>query len=788
MTQPLDGLRVVELGDSIAAAYAGKLLADAGADVVKVEAPGGDDLRRRRALFGYLNGGKGSVLLDPASPTTAEQLDSRLARCAVVLADRDHARRLGIDPVKLRQGRADLTSVVISPFGSGGPWAELAATELTLQAWSGSMHPRGLPGREPLGAGGRTGEWTAGAFAALAALAGWWRAAGTGTGATADVSILETLVVTHTVYQPLAESMGQPRHELDRNVEIPSIEPARDGWVGFCTVQARVWQDFCALVGHPEWAADPTLARWAGRAPRVQELRGAIAEWTRDRTVDEVVELASLMRIAATPVGDGARIPGVDHFVQRGVFVDHPAGFVQPRPPYRIHGADHWAPRPAPPLGASAAEGAAPNDPGASPAAPPALGSGAPGLPLAGVRVADFTQAWAGSFCAQTLGALGADIVKVESTTRPDAARMGSVKPAGEDGWWEWAPLFHGTNTNKRSVTIDLGQPAGLALAQRLIAGADVVLENFSPRVMEQFGLDWPAVHALNPRAIMVRMPAFGLDGPWRDRIGFAQTMEQVSGMAWVTGYEGGEPMIPRGLCDPLSGLHAAVGLMVALAEGRRTGEGRLVESTMVEAALNIAAEQVVEHSATGVLLSRHGNRSADAVPQGAYRCAGADQWVVISIATDEQWQGLGRALGSPAWATDPALADAAGRRAGEDRIDAELAQWCAPREPETVVGALWAHQVPVARVTPPWEVHGNPQLAARRFFESVSHPVIGTHDRYPGWPFRPLVDGGTWHHRPAPTLGQHTVEVLTGLLGVSTDELARLAGDGVIGDRPVGT
>ncbi len=778
---PLDGLGVVELGDSIAAAYAGKLLSDAGADVVKVEGPEGDELRQFGALFGYLNAGKGSVVLDQASPASVADVGRRLSTCAVVLATRDHARRLGVDLGVLGDTRPDRTVVTISPFGSEGPWRDHPATEFTLQAWAGSMHPRGQPGREPLAAGGRTGEWTSGAFAALAALAGWWRSQQTGAGAVMDVSMLETLVLTHTVYQPLAESMGQPRHEQERNVEIPSIEPAKDGWVGFCTVQARVWQDFCALVGHPEWVDDPSLARWAGRAPRVHELRGAIAEWLRDKTVEEVVELAALRRIAVTPVGDGGRIPHFDHFVERGVFVANPAGFLQPRPPYRIHGSATYAPHPPPRLGESVS-----GPPERRARMRPAEGKWSQ-LPLAGVRVADFTQAWAGSFCAQTLGALGADILKVESPTRPDTARLGSVKPSTEDQWWEWAPIFHGTNTNKRSIAIDLRAPAGLDLARRLVATADVVLENFSPRVMEQFGLDWPVVHALNPAAVMVRMPAFGLDGPWRDRIGFAQTMEQVSGMAWVTGYEDGEPMIPRGLCDPLSGLHAAVGVFVALAERARTGVGRLVESTMVEAALNIAAEQVVEYSATGELHCRHGNHDRRAVPQGAYRCAGDDQWVAIAVEQDAQWIALCRALGATDWAADPALANAAGRRCHEDRIDAALSAWCASRDANSVVDALWATGVPVGRVTPPWDVHHNLQLEARQFFEALLHPLIGAHARYPGWPFRPLVAGAQWHRRPAPMFGEHNAEVLVGVLGLTVDELAELGADGVVGQRPVG-
>jgi crotonobetainyl-CoA:carnitine CoA-transferase CaiB-like acyl-CoA transferase len=788
---PLAGLQVVELGDSIAAAYCGKLLRDAGASVVKIERREGDELRRFRtgALFHYLNGGKRSVILDPASEESREHVDALVGACDVVVVWAAHGQQLGIDVDVYRAARPELVVVAISDFGRDGPWADRAATEFTLEAWAGSMHPRGLPGRAPLAAGGATGEWVAGAFGAVAALAHRRRAQRDGTGAIADVSVLESLVITHTVYQPLAESMGQPRNELERNVEIPSIEPAKDGWVGFCTVQARVWHDFCSMVGHSEWAADPTLARWVGRAPRVGELRGAIAEWLRDKTVDEVVELAALMRIAVAPVGDGARIPHFDHFVERGVFVQNPAGFVQPRPPYRIGDALPFTPAPAPRVGQIDTTEPTLAERVSRPSrivADATTGSDHGPLPLGGLRVADFTQAWAGSFCAQVLAMLGADVRKVESTTRPDTARMGSVKPPSEDLWWEWAPIFHGANTGKRSVTIDVNVPEGLALAKRLIAASDVVLENFSPRVMEQFGLDFDAVHAVNSSAVMVRMPAFGLDGPWRDRIGFAQTSEQVSGMAWVTGYEDGDPMIPRGICDPLSGLHAAFALLVALADRERTGEGVLVESTMVEAALNIAAEQVLEYSASGELLTRHGNRGPRAAPQGAYRCVGRDAWVAIAVASDDQWAALRGALGDPVWASDPVLDSDAGRRAREDLIDGELAAWCAARDPDDVVAMLTAAGVPVARVVPPWAVHENPQLVARRFFETVEHPIIGTHARFPGLPFRPPAAAGVWHRRPAPTFGEHNDEILSEL-GLDADEIRALRDGGVVGERPLG-
>ena len=219
--------------------------------------------------------------------------------------------------------------------------------------------------------------------------------------------------------------------------------------------------------------------------------------------------------------------------------------------------------------------------------------------------------------------------------------------------------------------------------------------------MLEQFGLGWKRIQALNPRAILVRMPAFGLTGPWRDHTGFAQTMEQLTGLAWLTGHRDDQPCIQRGPCDPLAGMHAAFAVLLALARREATGEGCHVEMAMVEAALNAAAEALVEHSAHGARLGRDGNRSPGAAPQGLYPCRGSEQWLALSIATDEQWQALVRALGAPAWATDPALAGAAGRRAAHDAIDARLRAWAAARDLAATVEALVAAGIP-ADAPPP--------------------------------------------------------------------------------------
>lgn len=776
----LEDVRVLDLSTGIPGAYCTKLFADAGADVVKVEAPEGDPLRLTSPpLFAFLNASKRGVTGTATDPGVL-----RLARRAdLVVESVGDGRAERTDVAGLRRENPATVVVSISPFGLDGPWASRAATEFTLQGWCGSTGNRGTPDRPPLSAGGRIGEWVSGAYAAVGGLAAWYGARRSGAGEHVDVSMLDCMCVTMNTYAPVfASFLGWKRAPGPaRTIEIPSIEPTKDGYVGFCTITAQQFRDFLVLIERPDLLDDKEIANVNGRNRRREEVLSIIRGWTSKRTTAEVIEAASLLRIPVAPIGNGKSVLEIEHFRERGVFVEHPGGgFLQPRIPYSISGVTPPSPRPAPAVG---------EHDGRVDWEPCVIQDGDGGsdrLPLEGIRIIDFTAFWAGPAATQMLASLGADVVKVESVQRPDGMRFTTTAPPSVDQWWEWCPVFHGANTNKRSVTLDMTRPEGVAIAKSLVAGADAITENFTPRVIEGFGLDWPAVSSANPRAVMVRMPAFGLTGPWRDRTGFAQTMEQVSGMAWVTGWEDGPPLIPRGPCDPMAGMHAAFALLLAVNEARRTGEGRLVEVTMVEAALNAAAEQVVTYTSTGRLLGRQGNRGPDAAPQGLYGCRGEDVWVAIAVANDRQWATLAELVGAQEWLQREDLAHPGGRRAAHDEIDGVVASWCRERDAEEVVEALASRGVAAARVVDAVDIGANPQIRSRRLLEEIPHPVTGIH-AVPGVPFRFSSRKAGWLRSPAPTLGQHNDEVLGGELGMNPKELARLEEQQVIGRRPVG-
>ena len=802
MARPLEGLSVVDLTTTLAGSYCTKLWVDAGAEVLKVEPPAGDPLRRRRVvgspaptgdhspLSSFLHAGKGSIVADlttPAGRAAVVELAGE-ADLLVESADPGALSALGLGPEVLHAANPALTVVSITPFGQTGPWAHRPATEFTLQAASGSIGGRGTPERPPVAAGGQLGDWIAGTWAAVGGLAAWRRAHASGRGDQVDVSVLECLSITLNPFEPLHASLTGDRdhfmhHVFQRSVEVPSIEPALDGWVGFAMLSAQQWQDFTVMIDRPDLADDPGLAQQLGRWPRRHDVEEAVHAWTRKHTVDDIVELAGAFRIPVAPVGTGATIPAMSHFREVGTYVDgSQPGVLWPRIPYRLAQSD----------------------------AHPDPGRAAPSCPTSGRRADPVHRVAAAARTRHDRPAAGRPEDRrlhraVGRTTRHPHSRharsgrgQNRIGPAPRRH-----PLHELTGTRCRPV---VGVQLALSRRQRRQevrdprphasrgAGAgrssdrDVRHRDreLLPRVFESFGFDEDHVRRRAPQAVLVRMPAFGLRGPWRERVGLAQTMEQLSGMANLTGYADGPPTNPRGPCDAIAGMHAAFAALVAIIDRDRTGLGQLVESVMVNAALNVAAEQVIEFSTHGNELSRNGNRSLLGHLQGVFACAGHEQWLALAIESTSQWEALADWLDRPDWA------DAVGGKlptddgAVHDELERHLATVFATRDLDETVASLSKAGVPAEAVVLPGDIEENPQHMARRFFEELQHPVAGP-QRYPGLPFRLAEGPDHWFDVPPPLLGQHNDVVLREELGLSEEERRTFRELAIIGTRPLG-
>jgi crotonobetainyl-CoA:carnitine CoA-transferase CaiB-like acyl-CoA transferase len=400
---------------------------------------------------------------------------------------------------------------------------------------------------------------------------------------------------------------------------------------------------------------------------------------------------------------------------------------------------------------------------------------------LAGIRIIDLSMGWAGPLAARQLADMGADVIKVESCERFDWWRSWEATQAWiDDDGAEKSTAFNTVNRNKRNVTLDLEDDEGRDLLLRLVAGANAVVENFSGSVLPKLRLGYDVFKAVNPAIILLSMPAFGSTGPWAGFRAYGSTVEQSSGLPHLTGRTGDPPTMQHvALGDAVGGLNGSAALLTALRHQSRTGEGQYVDLSQVEGLFPMAAHGILEYAATGSAPVRLGSRHREYAPHGVYPCAGDDDWIVIQVRDDAEWQALKRVSGDAL----AGFGDVADRHARQDDLDARLGAWTADQDANELMFRLQQARVPAAATHRNGDLLEDPHLAARGFWQWRDRAVVGSQPnpspayRIGAKPF-PVV-------APAPTLGQHNDEVLGDLLGVSKDDLARLRRTGIIGEKP---
>jgi crotonobetainyl-CoA:carnitine CoA-transferase CaiB-like acyl-CoA transferase len=402
------------------------------------------------------------------------------------------------------------------------------------------------------------------------------------------------------------------------------------------------------------------------------------------------------------------------------------------------------------------------------------------------LRVLDIAMGWAGPLVGQMFAEMGAEVVKVEDTHHFDWWRGSLSVAPPEMQPIERAAVFNTVNRGKLGVTLDLASARGIGILRKLIELCDILVENFSPGVMDRLGLSYAAVSAINPRIIMISMPSFGSDGPECNARGYGNTVEAMAGVTGLTGYHDGDGQrftLSNALGDPVGGLHGVFALMVALHERERTGRGQLIELAQVEALIPFVTESMLEYEFTGQVPAPRGNRHREHAPHGIYRCAGDDNWIAIACETDEQFRSLASALGLERLIDDPRFKTASARKRNEDALDAELSTAIATLTLDDCVARLRDAGVLAAPVNSAPAVMADPQIQAREYFVAIDRAVVGMH-LYPGAVAR-LPDTPLHANAPAPLLGEHNLPVLAGLLGMTDDQIARLEDEGVIGSSP---
>jgi crotonobetainyl-CoA:carnitine CoA-transferase CaiB-like acyl-CoA transferase len=809
---PLHGVRVLDLADR-PGAFAAKLLGDLGADVVKIEPPSGDALRHqgpywrdrphpdRSLSFWFYNAGKRSLVLDLDVTAGREHLVRLIARADVVVETRPPGilAAIGLDDETLARLNPGLVHAAITPFGESGPRAAWQTSEIVAQAVSGMLYVSGVPGAPPLATAGAQAYHSTGAYTAIAVIAALLARARSG-GQHVEVSVQETTAAAVEHVAAFFHQMGRVHRRAGSLhwTRYFRVARCRDGYVLHCSLGD--WTSLLEWVkadGDAQDLVEPAWEDFNYRRKHCEHLFDVLDRWAGRHSVEEIMEGAQLRRIPYAAVRSPAALPADPQLGARlffvpiehpdlGATVSYPGGpchmsetpWTVRRPPPRLgeHGDEilreaAFERGPMPPLEretprpARSGAGGPKADP--SPSHQPGPVTSEPARtprPLDGVRILDLTWVVAGPAATRLLGDLGADVIKIE---RRDSLDFGDRRGG-----------FTGSlNRGKRSMVVNLGDARGLDIVRRLAAEVDVVIDNFSARVMRNWGLDYDGLRAIKPDVIAISMSGFGHSGPYQDYVSYGPTLQALTGYTLLMRHPGGEPTgIGYSYSDIVGGYTAALATLAALWHRRRTGRGQMIDLSQFEASCAVLGPMLLDVVANGRDIDPPGNTSQEgpAAPHGVYRCRGEDRWCAIAVFGDEEWRRFIGAIDHPQWSTDPRFASLDARLDHRNALDALVETWTRERTPEEIADRLQRAGVRAGIVADAEDLCArDPHLRARDYWVRVRTPE-GPEVTLDGIPYRlgrtPARVGG-----PGPLLGEHTTEVLRDLLGLGGAEIAAL-------------
>ena len=782
------------------------LLGDLGADVIRVEPPGGTPSRRTQPLadgesgdlaslsFRAFNRNKRSIVLDADGTPADRDVLKQLIASADFLFESSPPSMLegfGITAAEVRTANPHIVHVRISPFGIDGPRAGDLGNDLVVAALGGPMSLQGPHERAPLRISVPQVWRHTGAEAAASALVAHARMRRTGEAQFVDLSA--QCVMTWTMLQAMGAHAIQGfdfERDDSRMIGVEIVHACRDGHI-VALPMSRVVQGLLdwmiadgildASAREADWEAfdqslrDPTIeARWS-MAEMVALLRAFFARHTKRELFDFGIEHG----ITLAPVGTMSELLGLEHLAVRGYWRELASGDKAPGL-WARSGPESEAllsvRREAPGLDAHGTEIRESLPATEARPAPAAEADEEERLPFAGIKVADFAWVGVGPISSKYLADHGATVVRVESENRPDVLRGGPPFKDNVPGW-NRSQFYGDFNTSKFGLALDMKRDEGLAVAKRLIAWADVMVESFAPGAMQRMGLDYAEVRKLNPGIIMVSTCLMGQTGPARAMAGYGYHAAAIAGFYEVTGWPDMAPSGPwTAYTDTIAPRFVSTIIAAALDRRRRTGKGCFIDLAQLEASLHFLAPEILDHQVNGRSVTRIGNRSRFVAPQGAYRCAGEDDWVAIAVETDAQWQALCANVPGLDAGAYPANDD---RLAAHDEIDAVLTAWTAERAPEDVAALLQAAGVPSGKVQRSSDLAKDPQYKHRSFFREYEHGEMGA-VAYAGHQYR-ISGYNNGPRGPAPLLGEHSFEVLTNLLGLSEEEVSEVFASGAI-------
>jgi crotonobetainyl-CoA:carnitine CoA-transferase CaiB-like acyl-CoA transferase len=798
----LDNLKVLEFAEEVSGPYCGKLFADLGAEVIKVESPRGDGARsigpfpgatthpEKSALALYLNTNKKGVVLD------LEHIDDRekfqdLIRWADILIDNHppevlEKNGLGWDQLQLLH--PDLIYLSLTPYGRTGPRSKNRGGELTVS--HGGALANLLPARSvdislpPVKMGGYFAGYHGGIIAALTGLALFLGKEKNPGARIVDISLEEVVLA---LVSPVVASTRYHGTSWSR---VPDRPPAMgrmetsDGYVVLGAADDHHFRAFRELMGKPEWAASD---RWDDRYYRMNHLMDIapmMDDWMRHQKKEDIHHRAARAKIPIGPFNTAADLLTNEQYKARGYFIEieHPlAGkFIYPGWPYRMTASPPRVERPAPLLGQHTQEVfetlAKTLPPKSSPVLPanPLENST---LPLEGIRVLDFSWVWAGPYACRVLAELGAEVIKIEGHKRSDLTRRSVVWPLQNPVPTKVRPnqgLGHITvNLNKKSLTLDLSKAEGVQIARKLAALSDIVIDNMRPGAMDKLGLGYPDLKKVKKDIIVATLSSRGYGGPHTDYLGFATIHQAVGGVAYISGHPESHPTHGTpGDADLMNGITLAYSVLAALNHRLKTGEGQFIDFSQCEGVSSLIGEVLLGYTMTGKVQERMGNRHPVYCPHNLYRCWGVDRWLALEVRSDEEFTVLAGLINRSDLADDSRFNKMTKRKQHEKELDAIIESWTCERDRDWIVNEFSKAGLAAAPSREARDVYADTHFHRRNVFLQVEHPELGLLEII-DTPWK--ISGLPKPSRHAPLLGEHNDYVLKDLLGISEEEIQTL-------------
>jgi crotonobetainyl-CoA:carnitine CoA-transferase CaiB-like acyl-CoA transferase len=786
----LASLRVLDLsGDDGDAAT--RLLADLGADVLKVEPPGGSPwrtqtptLRGTSLRFALHNANKRSTVLEPSDPADRRRFAELVAGADIVVdsGNPGQATAYGASCADLADRHPQLVALSITDFGTTGPRSSWQATDPVLYALSGSLSRSGPTTGAPVLPPDGIASATAAVQAAWAVLVAYYHRLLCGTGDFIDFSRFDAVVMA---LDPVFGAHGQAAAGVrgasgwrgrPKNQDAYPIYPCQDGYVRLCVLSPRQWHGLRRWLGEPDEFQDPKYDVLGARFAAWPQIGTLVQQLFAGQTMAALVSTGQAHGVPIAAVLSPAQIFASDHFQSVGAIADAelvprvhtcvPVGY------FAVDGQHTGFRTPAPPVGHDEAQWLT------APAADPVPRQVS--RPFDGLRIIDLGVIVAGGELSRLYGDLGAEVIKVESAAYPDGLRQSRFGEAMSES-------FAWTHRNNLALGLDLRSAEGKQIFSRLVAKADAVFANFKPGTFAALGFPYETLQALNRRVVLAESSAFGDTGPWSKRMGYGPLVRATAGVSklWTDGHadrpeDGSRHRFYDAITifpDHVVARITAIGALAALIHRNRTGEGHRVHISQTEAVVNqLDARYVIDAVRAAGDTDLHDDTSVHDV----YPCAGDDEWCAISIRTDADWHSATAVFGLPELAADERFATGAARAAHRRELVAQVSAWTRSRTPVQVAEALQSAGVPAGQMNRPPDILEDPQLRARKLFSDMTHPLFDhplPAETGPA-PFRHISNAP---QRPAPLPGQDTREICHKILGMSSEETERLINDGVL-------